>query len=142
MTDPDQPTSRMRGREAEGDGVLTRSEEELRIATHRREIGRARLTRYIETETETISVPVRREQVRIEYASSFDGDASRARPASEPTADGERWLVLYDEEVVVQTRWVARERVRLATHSFVEEREVSESLRKEQIAFEDGDRAR
>jgi stress response protein YsnF len=44
--------------------------------------------------------------------------------------------VLYDEEIVVQTRWVARERVRLATRAVIEDREISEDLRREQIEID------
>jgi stress response protein YsnF len=42
-------------------------------------------------------------------------------------------MILYDEEVVVTTRRVPRERVRLRTHTITEDREITERLRKEQI---------
>ncbi len=42
-------------------------------------------------------------------------------------------MVIYQEEVVVQTRWVATERVRLAVQSVTEHREISEELRRERI---------
>jgi stress response protein YsnF len=42
-------------------------------------------------------------------------------------------VVTRSEEIVVQTRWVARERVRLSTHSVTEDREISEDLRREQL---------
>ena len=124
---------------SEGDVVMTRSEEQLRITAHRRETQRARLTKYVETETETRTIAVRREQVRIEYEPF--SDESRSQPATGSESSAERWMVLYDEEVVVQTRWVARERVRLTTHSVTEEREISDQLRQEQIEFDDRDKA-
>lgn len=123
------------GQAREPDAVVTRSEEELRIITHRRATQRARLIKYVETEPQTRTVEVRHERVRVEYEPISD-DAQQAPAAgSAPSAD--RWLVLYDEEIVVQTRWVARERVRLATHSVTEDREISEDLRREQIAIDD-----
>jgi stress response protein YsnF len=58
----------------DSDPVLTRSEEELWIATVRREAQRARLTRYVETETVTKTVEVRHEQVRVEYQPVSDDE--------------------------------------------------------------------
>lgn len=117
--------------------VVTRSEEELRITTHRRETQRARLVKYVETETQTRTVEVRREQVRVEYEPVSE-DTRPLPPASAPR--GDRWLVLYDEEIVVQTRWVERERVRLTTRSVIEDREISENLRRERFEFRDTSR--
>ena len=113
---------------------VTRSEEELRIVTLRRETGRARLVKYVETTTEQVTqtIPLRREQVRIEYlpvagpGAVIPDDSAR-----------ERWLVLYEEQVVVQTHWVATERVRLTTHTVNEDREISAELLREQIEIED-----
>ena len=124
----------------DSDPVLTRSEEELWIATVRREAQRARLTRYVETETVTQTVEVRHEQVRVEYQPFSDDEPDP--PVAGPAADGEGWMVLYDEEVVLTTRRVPRERVRLRTHTVTEEREVSEQLRQEQIEIIDPRRSR
>ena len=124
------------------DVLVTRSEEELRISTHRRESGRARLVKYVETETVTRTVELRREQVRVEYEALADSDFDPG--AVEPSAAGARdagasWMVLYDEEVVLTTRRVPRERVRLRTKSVTEEREISEMVRKEKLGFVDDD---
>jgi hypothetical protein len=48
------------------DDAMTRSEEELRVGTDRREAGRVRLRKYVVTENEQRTVPVRREEVRVE----------------------------------------------------------------------------
>ena len=48
------------------DDAMTRSEEELRVGTERREAGRVRLRKYVVTENEQRTVPVRREEVRVE----------------------------------------------------------------------------
>ena len=122
--------------------MVTRSEEQLRISTYRREARRARLTRYVETETVTRTVEVRREQARIEYAPIAQRGDKRSPTASTPMTEavGEGWMVLYDEEVVVTTRRVPRERVRLRTHAVIEDREISEVLRQERIEIDDGSR--
>jgi uncharacterized protein (TIGR02271 family) len=133
------PGARLTGRD--DDAVKTRSEEELWIATVRRETQRARLTRYVETETVTKSVEVRHEQVRVEYEPVLAGD-ELDRSATEPTAHDEGWVVLYDEEVVMTTRRVPRERVRLRTHTVTEGREITERLRKERIEVNDPTRTR
>lgn len=110
MTDLNHPYGRQPSDAPQPDAVITRSEEELRIITHRREAQRARLIKYVETEPQTRTVEVRHERVRVEYQSISD-DARQASAAGWAPS-GDRWPVLYDEEIVVQTRWVARERVR------------------------------
>jgi uncharacterized protein (TIGR02271 family) len=128
------PGSRLTGRDE--DAVMTRSEEELWIATVRRETQRARLTRYVETETVTKTVEVRHEQVRVDYEPVLAGD-ELDRSATRPAARDEGWVVLYDEEVVLTTRRVPRERVRLRTHTVTEDHEITEQLRKERIEVND-----
>jgi uncharacterized protein (TIGR02271 family) len=123
------------------DTVMTRSEEELWIATVRRETQRARLTRYVEIETVTKTVEVRHEQVRVEYEPILAGDKLDQSDTG-PAAHDEGWVVLYDEEVVITTRRVPRERVRLRTHTVTEDREITEKLRKEQIEVNDPSHAR
>lgn len=49
-----------------GDDAMTRSEEELRAGTERRESGWVRLRRYVVTENVTQTVPVQREEVLVE----------------------------------------------------------------------------
>ena len=110
--------------------TVTRWEEQLALTTHRRAVERARLIKYVECETVTRTVQVRREQVRIQRE-----PIAPASPGAErrPASGGDRWMVLYDEEVVVTTRRVPRERVRLRTHAVVEQRVVAEVLRSERV---------
>ena len=135
----DRPRPGPTGRD--NDTAMTRSEEELWIATVRRETERARLTRYVETETVNKTVELRHDQVRVEYEPVSDADEPH-RPAAGSAAGGEGWMVLYDEEVVVTTRRVPRERVRLRTDTVTEDREITEMLRKEQIEVNDPSRPR
>lgn len=46
------------------DGAMTRSGEELQVGTREREVGRVRLRKYVETESVTATVPVKKEAIR------------------------------------------------------------------------------
>jgi stress response protein YsnF/sporulation protein YlmC with PRC-barrel domain len=56
------------------DEAMTRSEEELRVGTVRQEAGRARLRKYVVTEEQQVTVPVQREEVRIEREPITDAE--------------------------------------------------------------------
>ena len=57
---------------------MTRSEEELTVGTRQREAGRARLRKYVVTEMVTKTVPVKREEVRIEREPITDANRDQA----------------------------------------------------------------
>jgi uncharacterized protein (TIGR02271 family) len=128
------------GRDTSGpttDDAMTRSEEELRVGTETRERGRARLRKYVTTEHQQVTVPVSREEVRVEREPITDAnlDAATSGPA---ISEEEHEVTLREEQVVVDKRAVPKERVRLDTETVTEERQVSEEVRKEQIDV-DGD---
>jgi uncharacterized protein (TIGR02271 family) len=130
------------GRDTSGpttDQAMTRSEEELRVGTTQRERGRARLRKYVTTETQQVRVPVQREEVRVEREPITDAnrDAATSGPA---ISEEEHEVTLREEEVVVDKRAVPKERVRLDTETVTEERQVAEEVRKEQIEV-DGDQS-
>ena len=132
------------GREVSGpatDQAMTRSEEELRVGTESREAGRVRLRQYVTTETEQVTVPVRREEVRVEREPISDAnlDAATSGPA---ISEEEHEVTLHQEEAVVEKRVVPRERVRLDKDTVTEQRQVSEEVRKEQIEVDDQDQLR
>jgi len=114
------------------DDAMTRSEEELRVGKTQRESGRVRLKKYVVTEQVQQTVPVQREEVRIEREPITDanvGDAMDGPAISEE----EHEVVLHEEEVVTEKRAVPKERVRLDKDTVTEEQTVSEEVRKEQI---------
>jgi uncharacterized protein (TIGR02271 family) len=119
------------------DDAMTRSEEELHVGTERRESGRARLRKYVVTETETRAVPVRREEVRVEREPITDANADQAVDGPE-ISEEEHEVVLHEERPVVEKEVVAKERVRLSAEERTDEETVSEDLRKERIET-DGD---
>lgn len=114
------------------DDAMTRSEEELRIGKTEREAGRARLKKYVVTENVSETVPVQREEVRIEREPITDANVDAATAGGDIT-DEEHEVVLHEEQVVTEKRAVPKERVRLAKDTITEEHQVSEEVRKEQI---------
>ena len=132
---------RRAGDDTAGRGVneaMTRSEEELRVGTETRERGRARLRKYVTTETQQVTVPVQREEVRVEREPITDANLGAATSGPELT-ESEHEVVLHEERPVVDKEVVPRERVRLDTETVTEERQVGEEVRKEQIEVDEGD---
>jgi uncharacterized protein (TIGR02271 family) len=131
------------GRDVSGpttDDAMTRSEEELRVGTTQRERGRVRLRKYVTTEQQQVTVPVQREEVRVEREPITDANlgAATSGPA---ISEEEHEVTLRAEEPVVEKRVVPRERVRLDTETVTDERQVSEEVRKEHVEVE-GDQDR
>ena len=122
-----------------GGEAMTRSEEELRVGTAERERGRVRLRKHVVTENVQQTVPVRREEVRVEREPITGENIDDAMSGPEISED-EHEVVLHEEEPVVEKRTVAKERVRLGTETHEDEREVSEEIRKEQIDVDDTQR--
>ena len=119
------------------DDAMTRSEEELRVGTAERESGRARLRKYVVTEQVQQTVPVRREEVRVEREPITDGNVDQALDGP-AISEEEHEVVLHEEEPVVEKRAVPKERVRLEKDTVTDEAQVSEEVRKEQIEADDG----
>ena len=114
---------------------MTRSEEELHVGTERREAGRARLRKYVETENVQETVPVRHEQVRVEREPITDANRDAALSGAE-ISEEEHEVTLYEEEPVVEKRTVPKERVRLDKDVSTDEETVSEEVRRERIEAE------
>jgi uncharacterized protein (TIGR02271 family) len=83
-------------------------------------------------EGDTTTVPVTREEVRVEREPITDATRDTATTGVD-ISEEEHELVLHEEEVVVDKRAVPKERVRLDKDTVTEEREVSETVRKEQV---------
>jgi uncharacterized protein (TIGR02271 family) len=127
------------GRDVSGpttDDAMTRSEEELRVGTAERERGRARLRKYVVTEEVQQTVPVRREEVRVEREPITDANVDQALDGPE-ISEEEHEVVLHEEELVVEKRTVPKERVRMEKDSHTDQAQVSEEVRKERIEAED-----
>jgi uncharacterized protein (TIGR02271 family) len=126
------------GRDTSGpmtDDAMTRSEEELNVGTQRRETGRARLRKYVETENVQQTVPVQREEVRVEREPITDANRDTALDGPE-ISEEEHEITLHTEEPVVEKRTVPKERVRLDKDVHTDEEAVSEDVRRERIEAE------
>jgi uncharacterized protein (TIGR02271 family) len=119
-----------------GGDAMTRSEEELSVGTTERETGRARLKKYVVTDEVQETVPVRREEVRVEREPITEENADDAMSGPE-ISEAEHEVTLKQEEPVVEKRTVPKERVRLEKDVETDEREVSEQVRKERLEVED-----
>jgi uncharacterized protein (TIGR02271 family) len=123
------------GRDTSGpttDDAMTRSEEELRVGTERRETGRARLRKYVVTEDVQETVPVEREEVRVEREPITDANRDAALDGPE-ISEEEHEVTLHAEEPVVEKRTVPKERVRLDKDVHRDEETISEEVRQERI---------
>lgn len=135
-----------------GDGAMVRSEEQLRVRTEQVAARRVRVVRYVVTEEVQVTVPVRREEIRIE---ELPLDASDAAPGAD---GGTAWvdegdslggdlrpstaagppdeIVLHAERPVVTVEIVPVERVRLRTELVTGQEEVTGTVRREQVAVD------
>ena len=111
--DAEGTAGRDRGVPTTGD-AMTRSEEELRVGTERREAGCARLRKFVVTEDVETTVPVQREEVRIEREpiTGANRDAALSGP---DISEEEHEVTLHAEEPVVERENVPKERVRMET---------------------------
>jgi uncharacterized protein (TIGR02271 family) len=117
------------------DDAMTRSEEELHVGTAARERGRARLHKHVVTEHVETTVPVQREEVRLEREPITNANVEQATDGP-AISEEEHEVVLHEEEVVVEKRAVPKERVRMTKDTVTDQEHVSEEVRKEQIEAE------
>lgn len=118
---------------ADGEPWMIRSEERLRIGKERYEAARVRLRKYVITEEVTQTVPLTRDELRIERepitATTLDG-AARDSLFHEEVVE----FVGREERAVVRKETVPVERVRLTTATVAGRATVTEEVRKERIA--------
>ncbi|MBG6216011.1 stress response protein YsnF [Arthrobacter sp. CAN_A6] len=132
----------------EGDGAMTRSEEQLRVSTELRETERVRLVKRVVIEDVTMTVQIRREELVIERVPvtdnathyddgkgfSTDADREQLYAAVETAFSGDVVeLVLYEEKPRVEMDVVPIERVRARRDVQTRDEVVSGQVRKEVI---------
>jgi uncharacterized protein (TIGR02271 family) len=117
------------------DDAMTRSEERLNVGTRSEEVGRARLRKYVVSENVTESVPVTREEVRVEREPITDANVGSALDGP-AISEEEHEVTLHAERPVVEKEAVPVERVRLDKETVTEQAQVTEGLRKEEIEVE------
>ncbi|MCZ2823312.1 MULTISPECIES: PRC and DUF2382 domain-containing protein [unclassified Modestobacter] len=139
------PPAAVPTRTGDGDGAMTRAEEQLDVTTVVEPWTRAVLR--IEEVSEEVLVPVTitRQRARIEHLPlAHDG-----REAGQDPSSGERqpsrstgWVTLYAEEPRVSLERVPAERVRLTTSWETEQSTVTEQLRHEEVELTTDDTPR
>ena len=130
------------GPEPSTTGSMTRSEERLRVGVRVRPRERVRIVRHVVAEDVTFTVPVQREELRIEripFDEDEDDDDAR-HGTTGPAGVGEHAfdqdgidIVLHEERVVWSTEVVAVERVSLRVHTRTQTAEVSADLHAENL---------
>ena len=125
-------------REYAGQQALTRSEEELEVGTKQVPRGKAGVRKRVVTEQQHRTVPVEREELRVQREPIRAGEGDRD---AELSAD-ERTIELREEQPVVDKRVVPKERVRIGKEVVRDQEHVSEPVRKEQVEVHkpDGER--
>ncbi|MBM7806647.1 stress response protein YsnF [Geodermatophilus bullaregiensis] len=134
------------------DGTMIRSEEQLRVGTEQVAATRVRVVKYVVTEEVQVTVPLRREEIRIEHVpldAPDPGPGESLTPAGGVAAPGTAAgtgtglgtglpdeIVLHAERPVVGVEVVPVERVRLRTDLVQGQEQVSEQVQREQIVVD------
>ena len=123
------------GNDREADEAMTRSEEELRVAKQREATGTVRLRKYVVTEQQQMTVPVQREEVRVEREPITEANVDAATRGPD-ISEAEHEVTTYEERPIVTTETVPKERVRLEKDTVTDTETVEGEIRKEQIEVE------
>jgi stress response protein YsnF len=125
------------------DGAMTRSEERLRVDTERVATRRVRLVKYVVTEEVQITVPIRREEFRIEElpldaagtaTDTVTGESLVPEGSASGGLPGE--IILHTERPVIGVEVVPSERVRLRTELVEGQETVTEQVQREQVVVD------
>lgn len=124
---------------AGNEGEIIRSEEQLNVQKEKVQTGEARLRKYVVTDTETVEVPVTREEVRVERTPISAEEAANFKGNIDESGQ-EASVTLSEERVNVNKETVPVEKVSLNKEQITETERHTEELRKEQIDTDvDGD---
>lgn len=115
--------------------AVVRHEERMRIGTEVVRTGRLRVRRRVVTEERTITVPVVREEIEVDYE-EVPPDALVAEPGA-VLSDEVHEIVLHEERVVVTTERVPVERVRLVRQVVPGALVVDTPLRREVVGVQE-----
>ncbi|MBG6184291.1 stress response protein YsnF [Arthrobacter sp. CAN_A214] len=139
-SDPDQPAGQ----------VIVRSEEQVRVITQTKQLGRVRLSKTVVIENVPRTITVRREEIRIEHVPDTDA-ASAVGPGASPAVragsgaapgveissseleNGGYSIVLSEERPVVRMETVAVKRIRLSKDMILTEESLTADVRKEVV---------
>ncbi len=126
------------GARSDGDDMVVSAERFRVVGTERVPIGQVRLRKRIVTENVAQTVPVSRDEIRVEREPIPPGE--RDRVADRPLGSDEIEVSVNEEQVVVDKETVPVERVRLDTEQVTDEVAVSGQLRREEVELEEPQR--
>ncbi|MEW2357675.1 PRC and DUF2382 domain-containing protein [Spirillospora sp. NPDC029432] len=119
----------------EGMVEMTLSEERLRVGTERHEAERVRLRKRVEVERIERTVPVYREELRIEREPIAEGELGADAAGRFRIGEDEREFILHEERPMITKETVPVERVRVRAERIASEQTVRDEIRKERIDF-------
>ena len=117
-------------RDVADNGEIIRSEEQLNVSKDRVETGQVRLRKYVVNETETVEVPVEREEVRVVREPITDADRANY---DGNIGEQEASVTLSEDRVNVSKESVPVEKVSLEKDTVRDTETVSEQVRKERF---------
>lgn len=125
-----------------GDLELVVAEEQLHVGTAPRAAGVVRVRKVIVTEDVTVTVTLRREELRLEPVPLPDpvpaaADGGPDGPALDEVESTLLEVTLYEEVPVVQRRVVPRERVTVRRTVVADQVEVTEPVRRERVSVDE-----
>lgn len=137
VVDREAAVNRDETRTGVNDGEMIRSEERLNVDKQRDEAGEVRLRKYVVHDTETVEVPVEREEVRVDRTPITEGEAADLR--NQQVGEEEASVTLHEERVTVNKETVPVEKVNLNKETVRDTETVSEDVAKERIETEGTD---
>lgn len=117
-------------RDVADNGEIIRSEEQLNVSKDRVETGQVRLRKYVVNETETVEVPVEREEVRVVREPITEADRANY---DGNIGEQEASVTLHEDRVNVSKESVPVEKVSLEKDTVQDTERVSEEVRKERF---------
>lgn len=127
----------------ERDGDVVAHEERLNVSNTAtaRETGRVRLRKVVTTDTETVEVPVRREEIHVEREKIDPNSAEARTKAGYDFKEGAEDVTVtaYEERPNVSVDTVATERVNVSKDVHTDTERVQGEVRKEEIRVEGDD---
>lgn len=125
---------------AEDRDSLIRSEERLSVDKEHVQTGEARLRKFVVHDTETVEVPVAREEVRVERT-PIDGNSRKGGQTGAGIGEEEASVTVHEERVTVNKETVPVEEVSLHKDIVRETKKVTEDVAKEKIEVDGIDQA-
>lgn len=117
------------------DNTLILSEEQLEAQKVQHERGKARIRKYIVEEEQTITVPVKREEIEVirEPIGGEDDYTEEDMDLHEDSAE----MILNEETIELRKKIVPREKVRMQKKTITEDKTVHGTVRKEHLDVND-----